>query len=106
MQSSCIAMASTDGLQRGHGGNGYRAADKRSRRTSERLGRIFNVLGETVDNGPAAVTEEKWSIHRSAPSYDELSTSTEILETGIKGHRPYLSVLKGAERLGFSAAPE
>ncbi|MBP3310521.1 MAG: F0F1 ATP synthase subunit beta, partial [Ruminococcus sp.] len=50
----------------------------------ETLGRIFNVLGDTVDNQPAPETEESWNIHRSAPEYDELSTSTEILETGIK----------------------
>lgn len=79
----CIAMASTDGLQRGTEvtDTGAPISVPVGRQT---LGRIFNVLGETVDNGPAAVTEEKWSIHRSAPSYDELSTSTEILETGIK----------------------
>lgn len=79
----CIAMASTDGLQRG-----TKVTDTGAPISvpvgRETLGRIFNVLGDTVDNGPAAVTEEKWSIHRSAPSYDELSTSTEILETGIK----------------------
>ena len=79
----CIAMASTDGLQRGTEvtDTGAPISVPVGRQT---LGRIFNVLGETVDNGSAAVTEEKWSIHRSAPSYDELSTSTEILETGIK----------------------
>ena len=79
----CIAMASTDGLQRG-----TKVTDTGAPISvpvgRETLGRIFNVLGDTVDNGPAAVTEEKCSIHRSAPSYDELSTSTEILETGIK----------------------
>ena len=48
------------------------------------LGRIFNVLGDPVDNLPAPETEERWDIHRPAPAYDELSTSTEILETGIK----------------------
>ncbi|MDO4608714.1 MAG: F0F1 ATP synthase subunit beta, partial [Clostridia bacterium] len=50
----------------------------------ETLGRIFNVLGEPVDNKPAPENTERWNIHRSAPEYDELSTSTEILETGIK----------------------
>ena len=79
----CVAMASTDGLQRG--------AEVTDTGTSisvpvgrETLGRIFNVLGQPVDNLPAPQTEERWDIHRPAPAFDELSTSTEILETGIK----------------------
>ena len=49
------------------------------------LGRIFNVIGEPVDEGEA-VREDcpKWSIHRDAPSFEEQSTSTEMFETGIK----------------------
>ena len=76
-------MGSTDGLQRGtvvtDTGKGISVPVGR-----ETLGRIFNVLGDPVDNGPAVETEERWDIHRPAPSYEELSTSTEILETGIK----------------------
>ena len=79
----CIAMASTDGLQRG--------ADVTDTGASisvpvgkETLGRIFNVLGDPVDNLPAPETAEKWDIHRPAPEYRELATSAEILETGIK----------------------
>ena len=79
----CIAMASTDGLQRGtlvtDTGNPISVPVGR-----ETLGRIFNVLGECVDNKPNPETAERWNIHRSAPDYDELATSTEILETGIK----------------------
>ncbi len=79
----CIAMASTDGLQRGAAvtdtGSPIRVPVGR-----ETLGRIFNVLGQPVDEQPIPQTEEKWNIHRPAPAYDELSTSTEILETGIK----------------------
>ncbi len=79
----CIAMASTDGLQRGvdvtDTGAGISMPVGR-----ETLGRIFNVLGEPVDNKPAPKDVERWNIHRSAPEYDELSTSTQILETGIK----------------------
>ena len=79
----CIAMGSTDGLQRGTEatdlGKGISVPVGR-----ETLGRIFNVLGEAVDNGPEVETRERWDIHRAAPSYEELSTSTEILETGIK----------------------
>ena len=79
----CIAMGSTDGLQRGvtvtDTGKGISVPVGR-----ETLGRIFNVLGDVVDDGPEVKTEERWDIHRPAPSYEELSTSTEILETGIK----------------------
>ncbi len=79
----CIAMGSTDGLQRGvqvqDTGKGISVPVGR-----ETLGRIFNVLGDVVDDGPAVETGERWDIHRPAPAYDELSTSTEILETGIK----------------------
>jgi len=79
----CIAMASTDGLTRGAPvtDTGHAISVPVGRET---LGRIFNVLGEAVDNEPTPKTKERWNIHRPAPSYDELSTSTEILETGIK----------------------
>lgn len=79
----CIAMASTDGLTRGAAvtDTGHAISVPVGRET---LGRIFNVLGEAVDNEPTPETKERWNIHRPAPSYDELSTSTEILETGIK----------------------
>ncbi|MBE6862442.1 MAG: F0F1 ATP synthase subunit beta, partial [Ruminococcus sp.] len=79
----CIAMSSTDGLKRGVAvtDTGKPISVPVGRET---LGRIFNVLGDTVDNQPAPDTEEHWNIHRGAPDYDELSTSTEILETGIK----------------------
>ncbi len=79
----CIAMASTDGLQRGTPvtDTGAPISVPVGRET---LGRIFNVLGDAVDNIPNPETVEKWSIHRSAPAYDELATSAEIFETGIK----------------------
>ena len=48
------------------------------------LGRIFNVLGQPIDNKEAPKTEKKLPIHRKAPSFEEQSTETEILETGIK----------------------
>ena len=79
----CIAMASTDGLKRGtevtDTGKTINVPVGR-----ETLGRIFNVLGDTVDNGPEVDTKERWDIYRPAPKYEDLSTSTEILETGIK----------------------
>ena len=79
----CVAMASTDGLQRGAvvTDTGSAISVPVGKCT---LGRIFNVLGEPVDNLPAPEEAERWDIHRPAPAYDELSTSTEILETGIK----------------------
>ena len=79
----CVAMASTDGLQRGAAVTDTGAAISVPVGKGT-LGRIFNVLGEPVDNLPAPEAEEHWDIHRPAPAYDELSTSTEILETGIK----------------------
>ena len=79
----CIAMSSTDGLVRGTD-----AVDTgKSIRVpvgNETLGRIFNVLGEPVDELPPPETKEKWEIHRPAPSYEEQESTTEILETGIK----------------------
>ena len=79
----CIAMASTDGLQRGTPvtDTGRPISVPVGRQT---LGRIFNVLGDPVDNGDAPESTDRRSIHRSAPEYEELSTSTDILETGIK----------------------
>ena len=79
----CIAMASTDGLKRGAPvtDTGKPISVPVGRGT---LGRIFNVLGDVVDNGPEPQTQERWDIHRPAPEYSELATSTEILETGIK----------------------
>ncbi len=79
----CIAMSSTDGLKRGTPvtDTGKSISVPVGRET---LGRIFNVLGETVDNGEEVNTKERWDIHRPAPDYNELATSTDILETGIK----------------------
>ena len=79
----CIAMESTDGLRRG-----TEVIDTGSPITvpvgRETLGRIFNVLGEAVDNKPDPENAPRLGIHRLAPDYDELSESTEVLETGIK----------------------
>ena len=79
----CIAMSSTDGLVRG-----AKAVDTGASISVPvgpgTLGRIFNLLGEPVDNQPAPQAEERWPIHRPAPSYEEQESTTEILETGIK----------------------
>ncbi len=79
----CISMNSTDGLQRG-----ILATDTGhpiSVPVGEKcLGRIFNLLGEPIDDMPAPDIKERWPIHRPAPAYDEQVSTTEILETGIK----------------------
>ena len=79
----CIAMSSTDGLVRG-----AKAVDTGGPITvpvgKECLGRIFNLLGEPVDDMPAPPIEERWPIHRDPPSYEDQQNTTEILETGIK----------------------
>ena len=79
----CISMGSTDGLVRGMDavdtGEGIKVPVG-----EETLGRIFNVLGDAVDNMPNPETKEKWCIHRKPPTYEEQNPTTEILETGIK----------------------
>ncbi|CAH2215004.1 F0F1 ATP synthase subunit beta [Tepidibacter aestuarii] len=79
----CIAMSSTDGLVRGIDAldTGAPISVPVGKGT---LGRIFNVLGEVVDNKPAPTDSPKLPIHREAPSFEDQETSTEILETGIK----------------------
>jgi F-type H+-transporting ATPase subunit beta len=77
-----VAMDSTDGIARG-----VEVTDTGQPITvpvgDQTLGRIWNVLGDPVDEKPAA-TGERWSIHRDPPRFDELSPTTEIFETGIK----------------------
>ncbi|MBQ8827309.1 MAG: F0F1 ATP synthase subunit beta [Oscillospiraceae bacterium] len=92
----CIAMSSTDGLVRG-----IDAVDTGSPISvpvgRETLGRIFNILGEPVDNKPAPEKAEKWAIHREAPSYEEQTAANEILETGIKVIDLICPYLKGGK---------
>lgn len=79
----CIAMSSTDGLPRG-----IEAVDTGAPISvpvgKETLGRVFNLLGEPIDNIPSPEVKERWPIHRPAPAYDEQVATTEIFETGIK----------------------
>ena len=79
----CIAMSSTDGLQRG-----VEATDTGSAISvpvgEECLGRVFNLLGQPIDEAGEVSAKEQWPIHRAAPAYDEQEGATEILETGIK----------------------
>ena len=79
----CIAMSSTDGLRRGAEAEDT-GAPIQVPVGEECLGRVFNLLGQTIDGGEQVQGAERWSIHRQAPSYDEQQTSTAILETGIK----------------------
>ena len=79
----CIAMGSSDGLSRGleavNTGDGIKVPVGEAT-----LGRIMNVLGQPVDEQGPIGEQERWVIHRAAPSYSEQSSTTEILETGIK----------------------
>lgn len=82
-QVRAIGMSSTDGLVRGAA-----VVDTGAPISmpvgEETLGRIFNVLGQTVDHGAPITTKERYPIHREAPKFDELTTTTELFETGIK----------------------
>ena len=79
----CVALGSTDGMVRGH-----ECIDTGSPVTvpvgEETLGRVFNMLGNPVDGRGDVNAKERWPIHRKAPQVSELSTSTELFETGIK----------------------
>ena len=79
----CIAMSSTDGLQRG-----TQAIDTgapiRVPVGDACLGRVFNLLGQPIDEGAPMPETELWPIHRPSPAYEEQQPATEILETGIK----------------------
>ncbi|MEA3449375.1 MAG: F0F1 ATP synthase subunit beta [Patescibacteria group bacterium] len=98
-----ISMGSTDGLKRGdevvNTGKGISVpvGDKT-------LGRIFDVLGNPVDNKEAPKTEKKYEIHRSAPEFKDQSTKTEILETGIKVIDLICPIAKGGKVGMFGGA--
>ena len=92
----CIAMGSTDGLVRGMDAVDTGASIKVPV-GKETLGRIFNLLGEAVDNKPQPETEEKWEIHRPAPKFEEQEASNQVLETGIKVVDLIAPYLKGGK---------
>src|SRR6516162_4746703 len=78
----CVALGSTDGLVRGMpvvdtGGPVTVPVGK------ETLGRVFNLLGDTIDGRGPAHAPERWPIHREPPAFDSLSPKTEVFETGI-----------------------
>ncbi|MCL2619259.1 MAG: F0F1 ATP synthase subunit beta [Defluviitaleaceae bacterium] len=79
----CVSMESTDGLTRGMScvDTGRPIAVPVGDAT---LGRMFNVVGEPIDGKPAPKVEEKWPIHRQAPTFAEQAAATEMFETGIK----------------------
>src|SRR4051794_5972369 len=79
----CVALGSTDGLIRGQDivDTGAPVSVPVGEGT---LGRVFNLLGEPIDNRGPVEAAERWPIHREAPPIVELSTSTELFETGIK----------------------
>lgn len=79
----CITMGSSDGLRRGLEVVNSGKAIQVPVGTST-LGRIMNVLGEPINEKGPIGEEERWSIHREAPSYEDQSNSAELLETGIK----------------------
>ncbi len=78
-----VAMGSTDGIARG-----MEVIDSGEPITvpvgKETLGRMFNVLGEPIDNLPAVKTKERYPLHREAPKFTEQATEIEVFETGIK----------------------
>jgi len=80
----CLALGSTDGLSRGQEVFDT-GAPVQVPVGDPSLGRLFNVLGEPIDDGdPIPKDAERWPIHRPAPSFDQQRSTTEILETGIK----------------------
>ena len=99
----CIAMDTTDGFRRG---------DKVTATGSpimvpvgvETLGRMFNVVGESIDDEPTPSGAERWPIHRAAPAVDDQQTTVEILETGIKVIDLICTFVKGS-KIGLSGAP-
>ncbi len=79
----CLAMDSTDGLQRGMEAVGT-GAPIMVPVGEATLGRLLNVLGEPIDRRGPVETEERRPIHQAPPSFEEQSTSTEVFETGLK----------------------
>ncbi len=79
----CVALGGTDGMVRG-----MEVVDTGKPLSvpvgKETLGRVFNLLGDPIDGRGAVETEERWPIHRHPPKLDELSSKTEVFETGIK----------------------
>ena len=99
----CLAMSPTDGLGRGaeaiDTGDGLTVPVGRAT-----LGRLFNVLGEPMDELGAVKAEERWPIHRPPPSFREQETSTQMLETGLKVIDLITPFTKGGKAGAFGGA--
>ena len=91
-----VAMSTTDGLERG-----AEVVDTGAPISvpvgPETLGRMYNVVGETIDNKGVSKTKKKYPIHRAAPSFKDQSTKSEVLETGIKVVDLFCPFLKGGK---------
>ncbi len=98
-----IALSSTDGLIRGQEVTDTGASISVPVGDGI-LGRIFNVLGETIDEGPAIQVKERKPIHRAAPAFEELSSRTEVFETGIKVIDLLAPYIKGGKTGLFGGA--
>jgi len=93
----CIAMQGTDGLTKGDAVTDTGAAISVPVGDAS-LGRLFNVMGDTVDGGKEIASDnEKWAIHREAPSFDQQTTEVEIFETGIKAVDLLIPFIKGGK---------
>jgi F-type H+-transporting ATPase subunit beta len=102
-KARAVAMSSTDGVTRGMTAIDTGAPMMMPVGPST-LGRIFNVLGEVVDGGPAVTAEASYPIHREAPEYESLDPKTEIFETGIKVVDLLEPYLKGGKTGLFGGA--
>jgi F-type H+-transporting ATPase subunit beta len=99
----CVAMGTTDGLKRG-------VVAKNTGKSievpvgEETLGRIFNVLGETIDEGKPVVSKQTYSIHREAPALKDQSVKEEVFETGVKVIDLLVPLIKGGKAAIFGGA--
>ena len=91
-----VAMGTTDGVKRGMSvvATGAPISVPVGKAV---LGRMFNVLGDTIDGQPNVETETRRSIHRTAPAFDEQSTKAEVFETGIKSIDLFCPFMKGGK---------
>ncbi len=99
----CVAMGPTDGLQRGT--DAFDTGNPISVPVGEQtLGRIFNVLGEAIDNKPEVTDSKRYPIHRPAPDLEDQSASIEVFETGIKVIDLICPFMKGGKIGAFGGA--
>src|SRR5690606_12966747 len=92
----CIAMGSSEGLRRGLAVTNTGAPTSVPAGTAT-PGRIMDVLGSPIDDAGPANSEERWPIHRDAPTYEEQAAATELLETGVKVIDLIMPIAKGGK---------